>query len=148
VVGPHELRGVDSRSGPEQIVIDRANFATDRFIVEGIAAERGLHIRWLEPDPAGGVRADDVRSAVGGRTAVVVLSHVAFRSGFLATLPAITRSAHEAGALILWDRCHSVGVVPMQQDGGSASTSRSAAPIAADRLRFSRRGRVLARRGR
>lgn len=107
---------VDARPGRDEIVIDRANFPTDRFIVEGIAAERGLGIRWLGPDSAGGVRADDVREVVGERTALVVLSHVAFRSGFLADLPAITEEAHRAGALVLWDLCHSVGVVPMSLD--------------------------------
>ena len=107
---------VDTGADRDEIVIDRANFPTDRFIVEGIAAERGLTVRWLDPEPTAGVRAGDVRAAVGERTALVVLSHVAFRSGFLADLPAITQAAHDAGALVLWDLCHSVGVVPMQLD--------------------------------
>ena len=48
-------------------------------------------------------------AAVSDRTAVVLLSHVAYRSGASPTLPAITRIAHDAGALVLWDLCHSAG---------------------------------------
>ncbi|WP_072313082.1 kynureninase [Agrococcus sp. Marseille-P2731] len=99
-----------------EIVIDDDNFPTDRFIVEGIAAERGMTIRWIETDPAGGVTLDQVREAVGERTALVLLSHVAYRSGFLADLAGITAAAHEAGALVLWDLCHSAGVIPTELD--------------------------------
>jgi kynureninase len=102
---------VDLRPGRTEIVIDRDNFPTDRYVVEGIAAERGLVVRWIE---AGDVTVD--RLPLSEQTAVVVLSHVAYRSGFLADVPAITAAAHEAGALVLWDLCHSAGVVPTQLD--------------------------------
>jgi kynureninase len=107
---------VDAQRGRDEILIDRANFPTDRFVVEGIAAERGLTIRWLDAPHAAGVRPADVAAATSFRTAVLVLSHVAYRSGFLADLPAISRIAHDAGALILWDLCHSVGVIPIELD--------------------------------
>ncbi|MDT0202139.1 aminotransferase class V-fold PLP-dependent enzyme [Nocardioides sp. AE5] len=107
---------VDGAEGRDEIVIDTGNFPTDRFVVEGIAAERGLRIRMLDPDPAGGVTADDVRAVVGERTALVLLSHVAYRSGHLADLVAITEAAHTAGAMVLWDLCHSVGVVDFSLD--------------------------------
>jgi kynureninase len=108
--------GVGARPGRDEVVIDVANFPTDRFIVDGIAAERGLSVRYLTPAHAAGVRPADVAAAIGDRTALVVLSHVAYRSGFLAEMAAITRAAHEAGALILWDLCHSVGVLPIELD--------------------------------
>ena len=107
---------VDAQQGRDEILIDRANFPTDRFVVEGIAAERGLTVRWLDAPRATGVRPADVAAAASRRTAVLVLSHVAYRSGFLADLPTITRIAHDAGALILWDLCHSVGVIPIELD--------------------------------
>ena len=107
---------VDAQQGRDEILIDRANFPTDRFVVEGIAAERGLIIRWLDAPRATGVRPADVAAAASRRTAVLVLSHVGYRSGFLADLPTITRIAHDAGALILWDLCHSVGVIPIELD--------------------------------
>ena len=110
------VAGVGARPGRDEVVIDVANFPTDRFIVDGIAAERGLSVRYLTPSPAAGVRPADVAAAIGERTALVVLSHVAYRSGFLADMAAITTAAHKAGALILWDLCHSVGVLPIELD--------------------------------
>jgi len=109
--------GVDARPGRDEVVIDRANFPTDRFIVEGIAAERGLSVRYLTPPHDAGVRPADVAAALSERTALVVLSHVAYRSAFIADMAAITQAAHDAGALILWDLCHSVGALPVELDG-------------------------------
>ena len=99
-----------------EIVIDTDNFPTDRYVAEGIAAERGLTLRWIEVDTSAGVTADQVREAVSERTALVVLNHVAYRSAWLADAPALTRIAHEAGALVLWDLCHSAGSVPIALD--------------------------------
>ncbi|MFF2488873.1 kynureninase [Microbacterium sp. NPDC058062] len=99
-----------------EIVVDRDNFPTDRYLVEGIAAERGGRLRWIHVDLDGGVSADALRAAVGPETAVVLLSHVAYRSGYLADAATLTRIAHDAGALILWDLCHSAGSVPVEAD--------------------------------
>jgi kynureninase len=84
--------------------------------VEGIALEEGLTLRWIEPDPAGGVTLDQVRQATGPRTAVVLLSQIAYRSGHLADLPGITAAVHDAGALVVWDLCHSAGSVEIGLD--------------------------------
>lgn len=108
--------GVAARAGRTEIVIDDDSFPTDRFVVEGIAAECGLTISWIRVDTAAGVTPDLVAAAVSERTALVVLSHVAYRSGFLADLPAITAVVHEAGALMLWDLCHSAGAVTIDLD--------------------------------
>ncbi|OLT15373.1 kynureninase [Serinicoccus sp. CUA-874] len=102
--------------GRTELVLDTDNFPTDRYVAEGIAAERGLTLRWIEADPASGVREGQVREVVGERTGVVLVSHVAYRSGFVADAEAITRVAHEAGALVLWDTCHSAGSVPVRAD--------------------------------
>lgn len=99
-----------------EIVVDTDNFPTDRYLVEGIAKEEGLTLRWIEADPASGVHLDQVREAVGPGTAVVLLSHVAYRSGYLADLPAITAAVHDAGGLVIWDLCHSAGSVELQLD--------------------------------
>jgi kynureninase len=99
-----------------EIVIDTDNFPTDRYVAEGIAAERGLTLRWIEVDTSEGVTADQLAAAVGDRTALVVLNHVAYRSAWLADAPGLTRIAHEAGALVLWDLCHSAGSVPVHLD--------------------------------
>jgi len=99
-----------------EIVLDRDNFPTDRYVMEGIAAECGLTLRWLEADYDGGVRPAAVAAAVGPKTSLVVLSHVAYRSGFIADVPAITEIVHRAGGRVLWDLCHSAGSVPAELD--------------------------------
>ncbi len=103
-------------SGRKEIVLDSGNFPTDRFVLEGVAAEHGLTLRWVHPDPAGGVEPEELSQALGERTALVVLSNVAYRSGHLADVPAITEAAHAVGAPVLWDVCHSAGVVEMRLD--------------------------------
>lgn len=99
-----------------QIVLDTDNFPTDRYVAEGVAAERGMELVWIEADPATGVTAEQVAEVVGECTAVVLLSHVAYRSGYLADAPAITALVHQAGGLVLWDLCHSAGSVPVELD--------------------------------
>lgn len=111
-----EARSTETKGARTEIVIERGNFPTDRFLAEGVAAEHGMTVRWLEPDPVRGVTVDDVRGAVGAHTALVALSHVDYRSGALADMPAITAAVHDAGALMVWDLCHSAGVIPMQLD--------------------------------
>ncbi len=91
------------------VLIDRDNFPTDRFVVESIARELDLQIRWLTPDSAAGLTAEEVTESLDDDVAVVTASHVAYRSGYLADVPAITAAAHQAGALAVWDLCHSVG---------------------------------------
>jgi kynureninase len=107
---------VAARTGRAEIVIDRDNFPTDRYIAQGVAAELGLRLRWIDVDTSAGVTADQLAEAVGPQTALVMLSHVAYRSSWLADVPALTQIAHDAGALVLWDLSHSVGVVPVQLD--------------------------------
>jgi len=106
----------DAQPGRRELVCDRDNFPTDRFVLQGIAAERGLRLRWIDVDPAAGVTPEQVREVVSEDTALVLLSHVAYRSGWLADLPEITAVAHQRGALVLWDLCHSVGVIPTELD--------------------------------
>jgi len=103
-----------------EIVVGRDDFPTDRYLVEGIAAERGARVVWVEVDTARGVDAALLRAAVGPHTAVVLLSHVSYRSGFLADGAELTRIAQDAGALVLWDLCHSAGSVPVELDAWGA----------------------------
>ena len=107
---------VAARPGRTEIAIDRDNFPTDRYVAAGIADECGLTLRWIEVDRAAGVTPDLLAAAVGEQTALVVLSHVAYRSAWLADVPELTRIAHDAGALVLWDECHSAGSVPVALD--------------------------------
>ncbi|MCY7396232.1 MAG: aminotransferase class V-fold PLP-dependent enzyme [Nocardioides sp.] len=107
---------VAARPGRTEIVIDRDNFPTDRYVADGVARECGLTLRWIEVDLSAGVTPELLAGAVGAQTALVVLNHVAYRSAFLADVPTLTRIAHDAGALVLWDLCHSAGAVPVELD--------------------------------
>jgi kynureninase len=84
--------------------------------MEGIAAQHGLELRMLPTDINEGLEPGLIRAAVDEDTALVSLSHVAYRSGALADMAAITAVVHQAGALMLWDLCHSVGAVPVELD--------------------------------
>jgi kynureninase len=105
-----------ARADRREIVTDRDNFPTDRYVLEGLAAERGLTIRWIEADSRTGPSPEDVAAATSENTALVCLSHVSYKSAFILDLAEITRVAHSAGALTIWDLCHSVGAVPLSLD--------------------------------
>ena len=105
-----------ARPGRHVIVTDNDNFPTDRYVLEGIAAQHNLEFRLLSTDLNEGVDSDLVRRAVDDDTALVSLSHVAYRSGALADMRTITELAHQSGALMLWDLCHAVGSVPIELD--------------------------------
>jgi len=108
---------LDARPGRRVIVTDHDNFPTDRYVMAGLAAQRGAELRMLATDIDEGLHPDLVRAAVDEDTALVSLSHVAYRSGALADMAAITAIVHQAGALMLWDLCHAVGAVPVELDG-------------------------------
>ena len=107
---------VAARPGRTEIVLDRDQFPTDRFVAAGVAQETGLTLRWIDVDTSAGVTAEQLAEVVGPQTALVLLNHVAYRSAWLADVPELTRIAHEAGALVLWDLCHSAGAVPVELD--------------------------------
>jgi kynureninase len=107
---------LDARPDRRFIVTDRANFPTDRYVLEGLARDRDREIAWLDPDPIDGPTADEVAALLAahdGDVALVTLTHVNYRSAAIADLPAITGLAHDAGALVLWDLSHSAGSVPV-----------------------------------
>ncbi|CAM3540049.1 kynureninase [Kibdelosporangium persicum] len=108
------------RAGRTEIVTDTANFPTDRFIVDGIAEQTGHTVKWIASDPWSGVRTEEVAAAVSERTAVVVLSHVDYRSAAIADMTAVSRIVHDNGGLVVWDLCHSVGVLPVELDAAGA----------------------------
>jgi kynureninase len=98
---------LDDRPDRRVIVADRADFPTDRYVVEGLARARNLEVRWLDGDPVEGLAAEDVARALGGDVALVVLSLVSYRSAAIveletSRLPRATRApscglSHAAG---------------------------------------------------
>jgi kynureninase len=107
---------LDARPGRDVIISDRHNFPTDRYLLEGLAQARGLELRLIEFDELAGPTAEQVAAVVDERTALVSLSQVDYRSAALTDLTAINDVVHEAGALVLWDLCHSAGAVPIDLD--------------------------------
>jgi kynureninase len=105
---------LDARPDRHTIITDAANFPTDRYVLDGLAAARGLRVEYADVDPLAGCSASDLD--VGSDVALVCLSHVDYRSAAIADMAGITRAAHEVGALVLWDLCHSVGSVPIALD--------------------------------
>ena len=104
---------LDARPGRPTIVIERSEFPTDRYVVEGLARERDLEIRWLAGDPIDGLSTDEIAAATREDTALVILSAVNYRSAAIVDMPEVTNRARAAGALVLWDLSHAGGSIPV-----------------------------------
>lgn len=108
------------RPDRRRLVIDGSDFPTDRYLARQVAADRGLELDHLQPAPDGSIGAELLDSALDKDVAVVLLSHVDYRTGALRDLGSITEQIHAVGALVIWDLCHSVGVVPIGLDAADA----------------------------
>jgi kynureninase len=110
---------LDARPERRALVTDDDNFPTDRYVLEGLAAARGLDLRVVPTDIDAGVRPDAIAAALDHDVALVCLSHLAYRSGARADMVGVTAAAHACGALTLWDLCHSAGsiAVPLRESG-------------------------------
>ena len=111
---------LDARPGRRVIVTDDDNFPTDRYVFAGIAAQRGCELRMIHTDMDAGLDEAVLADAIGRDTALVSLSHVAYRSAALADMARITELVHGSGALMLWDLCPSAGSVPVELDACGA----------------------------
>ncbi len=107
---------LDLRPGRGTIVLDPDDFPTDRYVLAGIAADRGLALRPVASDIDAGLSLDALDDALDDDVAVVCLSLVAYRSGALVDLAEATRRIHAAGALAVWDLSHATGAVPVDLD--------------------------------
>ncbi len=110
---------IDARPERRVIVTDSENFPTDRYVVEGLARERGLTVRMVRSDPVEPLTAEMVSDAIDEDVALVTFSHVSFASSAVADMPAITDLVHRAGALVLWDLSHTVGSYPAELDASN-----------------------------
>ncbi|MCF3965402.1 kynureninase [Streptomyces fuscigenes] len=89
----------------DEILVDATTFPTDGYIAQSAARLTGKRLVAVEPA--------DVAARVGPRTAVALVNHVDFRTGRLHDLPGTTRAVRAAGAIAVWDLCHSAGALPV-----------------------------------
>ncbi len=111
-----------ARPGRRTIVTDALNFPSDLFVLGGAAdlLGAGRHVVVVPARDGTAVDVADLDAAITEDTALVSLSHVAYKSGFLHDMEAVTALSHASGALALWDVSHSAGVVPIDLDGSGA----------------------------
>jgi len=91
------------------ILSERTNFPTDLYIAEALCKERGLTLKLVETE--------DLQSALQHDVAVLMLTHVNYRTGAMFNMKTMTASAHNVGALMVWDLAHSAGAVPVDLKG-------------------------------
>ena len=94
------------------LLSESGNFPTDLYIAESVAASTEMELRLADGHRIAGALSDDV--------AVLLLTHVNYRSGRMHDMAATTRAAHAAGALVVWDLAHSAGAVPVDLRGANA----------------------------
>ncbi|WP_328633039.1 kynureninase [Streptomyces sp. NBC_00356] len=107
LVGAVRLAG-GPEAGRDEILVDAATFPTDGYIAASAARMTGCSVRAVEPG--------EVPGALSSRTAAVLLNHVDYRSGRLHDLPSLTAAIRGAGAISVWDLCHSAGALPVGLD--------------------------------
>ncbi len=97
------------------IVSERANFPTDLYMAQGLNRwlERGYSLRLID-------HPDELSNAVSDDVAVVMLTHVNYRSGYMHEMAAVTRQVQQTGALMIWDLAHSAGAVPVDLNAAQA----------------------------
>jgi len=98
--------------GKKTIVSERSNFPTDLYIAEGLCRERGYQLQL--------VQAQGILPALNQDAAVMMLTHVNYRTGAMHDMAALTAAAHAAGCLAVWDLAHSAGAVPVDLQGTQA----------------------------
>ena len=105
-----------SGTTPQILLSERANFPTDLYIAQGLCAAQGLTLKLVEADGIAAALAD----TSDGEVAVLMLTHVNYRTGAMYDMRAVTAAAHAAGALAVWDLAHSAGAVPVDLTGADA----------------------------
>lgn len=110
------------QKGRSRIVTDELNFPSDLYILQGLLKEFGEGYELIVVPSRDGMTIDtrDLKEAIDEHTALVSLSHVAFKSAFRYNMKEITSLAHEKGAMILWDLSHSIGAVPGELNESNA----------------------------
>jgi len=110
------------KEGRRRIVTDELNFPSDLYILQGLVKDFGEGYELVVVSSRDGMTIDtgDLKEKIDGNTALVSLSHVAFKSAFRYNMREITSLVHGKGAMMLWDLSHSVGAVPGELNESNA----------------------------
>ena len=113
------VAALGARPGRRAVVSDELNFPSDLYLLQGALRLAGPDYRLDLARSADGltIPTEAVTAALGADTALVALTHTAFKSGYVYDMAAVTEAAHAAGALMLWDLSHSVGALPVDLNG-------------------------------
>jgi kynureninase len=116
------VAAVRARPGRTKIISDELNFPSDLYVLQGVCDLLDMdHRLELVPSRDGvSISSEAVEAAINEDTALVSLSHVAFKSAFMYDMKGVTELAHGAGALTLWDLSHSAGAVKVDLNGSKA----------------------------
>ncbi|MFG3092826.1 kynureninase [Streptomyces antibioticus] len=114
-VNLYKLAGAALGAAPGRgtVLMDAEDFPTNRYVMQGLADQRGSRLRRLASDLDGGLDLDVLRSALDEDVALVVLSLVSYRSGALVDMARVNELARSVGARVLWDLSHAAGAVPV-----------------------------------
>jgi kynureninase len=107
------LAAMRARPGRDKVVTDDLNFPSDIYVLQGALRPAGWRLETARSSDGITAPVDALAKAIDERTALVTLSHTAFKSGFVQDMAALTDLAHRAGALMLWDLSHSAGAMPL-----------------------------------
>jgi len=109
------IAALQARPGRPKVVTDDLDFPSDVYVLQGAVKLAGPVYRLEMARSADGltVSNDALQATIDKDTALVTLTHTAFKSGYVYDMGAVTGMAHRAGALVLWDLCHSVGAMPL-----------------------------------
>jgi kynureninase len=94
------------------VISERSNFPTDLYIAESLCRERGFTLQLID--------ASELPAALTDEVAVLMLTHVNYRTGAMHDMKSVTAAAHAAGALTVWDLAHSAGAVPVSLNDSNA----------------------------
>jgi kynureninase len=110
-----DMQASGAGAGRRVLVTERSNFPTDIYMAQGLTSwlDRGYSVRLADSG-------EELAAAIDADCAVVMLTHVNYRSGYQHDMEALTRHAHEAGALVVWDLAHSAGAVPLDLHAAAA----------------------------
>src|SRR4029453_14507060 len=114
---PIAQTAAEAARGRPAIVSERTNFPTDLYIADSLARAHGFDLVLVDADQIPACLAEAGQTQSGESGAILMLTHVNYRTGHMHRMAEVTRAAHAAGAIMIWDLAHSAGAMPVQLHG-------------------------------